>query len=365
MSLHQVDLGTTCKVLSTGEEGTLKKIYHYPTRFEVETADGRVKHYTTHDLEISGVSRAVPQYKSSVFPTPDANFATSSFSPFCAESTIQHFFSTTPDILWKTITSLSLLNVWMPRVQRALPIVDVDRYVSQFSFDRIELKSGTQFKIRPFSLSNYFKCTIKSFKPEKELILEMRFSPLYKEVITFSLDVHELGVFVKYHKKCEGLFSFLSIRRFYDREAHTLSSLDSIVPKVDFNQTESESSQDSTESQWGGFGSREEYIAYAINMGIQGNMDVINSISEKPTRGLAKAGLVRAKRTGAVPPMPEISSTPASIEEPSSSESEDELIARLIADGISGDMDEINALESRVLRGKIKAAIVKAKRAKS
>ena len=35
---------------------------------------------------------------------------------------------------------------------------------------------------------------------------------------------------------------------------------------------------------------------------------------------------------------------------------------KLIADGIDGNMDEINALEDKVMRGKIKAAIVKAKR---
>ena len=45
-------------------------------------------------------------------------------------------------------------------------------------------------------------------------------------------------------------------------------------------------------------------------------------------------------------------------------ESDDDLIARLVADGVNGNMDEINSLENRVLRGKIKAAIVKAKRSK-
>ena len=38
-------------------------------------------------------------------------------------------------------------------------------------------------------------------------------------------------------------------------------------------------------------------------------------------------------------------------------------IDRLIAKGLDGDMDEINALDNRALRGKIKSAIVKAKRA--
>ena len=36
---------------------------------------------------------------------------------------------------------------------------------------------------------------------------------------------------------------------------------------------------------------------------------------------------------------------------------------RLINDGLDGNMDEINSLDDRVLRGKVKAAIVKTKRA--
>jgi hypothetical protein len=44
-------------------------------------------------------------------------------------------------------------------------------------------------------------------------------------------------------------------------------------------------------------------------------------------------------------------------------EPEEALITRLVEAGVGGNMDEINALDSRVLRGKIKAAIIKAKRA--
>ena len=44
-------------------------------------------------------------------------------------------------------------------------------------------------------------------------------------------------------------------------------------------------------------------------------------------------------------------------------EGEQELIDRLVLDGVEGKMDEINALENKVLRGKIKAAVVKQKRA--
>jgi hypothetical protein len=62
--------------------------------------------------------------------------------------------------------------------------------------------------------------------------------------------------------------------------------------------------------------------------------------------------------------MPEIPDTAPESNESSESESEAQLIERLIATGLSGDMEEINALENKVIRGKIKSAIVKAKRQK-
>ena len=51
-----------------------------------------------------------------------------------------------------------------------------------------------------------------------------------------------------------------------------------------------------------------------------------------------------------------------SIKEIINEESEGDLIKRLVSEGIKGNMEEINSLENKVLRGKIKAAIVKAKR---
>ena len=45
-------------------------------------------------------------------------------------------------------------------------------------------------------------------------------------------------------------------------------------------------------------------------------------------------------------------------------QTKEEIMTRLIPLGLDGNMDEINALEDRVLRGKIKAAIVRAKRDK-
>ena len=77
--------------------------------------------------------------------------------------------------------------------------------------------------------------------------------------------------------------------------------------------------------------------------------------------------LVKIKR-GALerPPMPEDPSAPATPTKTGSAEQENEeqLILRLVKAGVDGNMDEIKALDNKVLRGKIKSAIVKVKRGK-
>ena len=62
--------------------------------------------------------------------------------------------------------------------------------------------------------------------------------------------------------------------------------------------------------------------------------------------------------------MPEVSAATPAESNTSDSETDEQLIERLVAAGLGGDMEEINSLENKVLRGKIKAAIVKAKRKK-
>ncbi len=77
------------------------------------------------------------------------------------------------------------------------------------------------------------------------------------------------------------------------------------------------------------------------------------------------AMMVKIKRGKAEkPPMPSLDSPANGVSQVSESESEESLMKRLIAKGINGDMDEINNLDNKVLRGKIKAAIVKEKRVK-
>jgi len=113
------------------------------------------------------------------------------------------------------------------------------------------------------------------------------------------------------------------------------------------------------------FASNEDLIAFVVNKALDGDMDPINGIPEKPLRGKAKAAMIKAKRTGERPTLPDVADAFAStpLTAPAENESEEELITRLVDAGAQGNMDEINALDNKVLRGKIKAAVFRAKRA--
>jgi len=117
----------------------------------------------------------------------------------------------------------------------------------------------------------------------------------------------------------------------------------------------------------GGFESlsREDQVAYLVNKALDGDMDAVNNFQDKVIRAKAKAMMVKIKR-GSVerPAMPNIDAIPNNESQSNEkSESDEEKIKRLTAKGLEGDMDEINALDNKVVRGKIKAAIIKAKRA--
>jgi hypothetical protein len=111
--------------------------------------------------------------------------------------------------------------------------------------------------------------------------------------------------------------------------------------------------------------SSDDLIAIAVHKALDGDKEYINGIENKATRGKAKALVVKINRGKSErPPMPEIQKAQP-ITDAVPQETEEKLINRLIGDGVAGNMDEINALENKVLRGKIKSAVVKAKRAKS
>ena len=377
--------------------------------------------------------------------------------PFFAETIVKQNFGSTPALVWGALTQLSDYNFWFPGILRLLPVVKTDRYVHRYSFDQFKFAPGSEIRLRPFSLSPTFKGQITAIEDNKQLVMEMRFNPLHKETVVFNLEATAEGTSVTCRRFSRGLFSWMTLWGFSKNKSKILDNLGYFIPEQIIEEKPEESELTDSGPQF----SREAIIARAVQAGLDGNLDLVNAIPDKPTRGLAKAMLVQSKRKGNVlpehlvkalsedpiattktnkpaikspdtallpafenkddlisyvvnraldgdnesinaisdkptrgkakammvkikrgaverPKMPELSqpaSAPASDEslskEPElqetseNKESDDDIISRLIATGLGGNMDEINALESRVLRGKIKAGIVKAKRAKN
>ena len=364
MILNRIDLGTACTVRNSGEAGILKKIYFYPTKYEIEFLDGNIKHYSSKDLEFEGIEQ--PEAKLQAPPVPQNGVGENwtAWDPFTGESIVKHHFSTTKDIMWQMITSLNMYNVWFYGIQRALPVLDIDRYVHKYSFTHLNLEPGSFFKIRPRTIAPYFKCRIITVEKEKEFGFTFRTSPLVSEYVQFTIEETELGVWVTCRRTSKGLFSFLTQFN-WPAKSRILQKLDIIVPKVDFTKKDEQTGAGAdSANQFGGFASRQDYIDYAINMGMENNMDFVNAIPEKPIRGMAKAGIAKAKRNGITPPKPDkpsgavTSATGGGIDALSSKE----LVALLVNKGLDGDMDTVNAHSDKVTRGKAKAMIVKIKR---
>ena len=121
--------------------------------------------------------------------------------------------------------------------------------------------------------------------------------------------------------------------------------------------------------------SNDDIIATVVNQALDGDEGPLNELTDKVLRAKSKSLIMKInKGTAERPAMPDSNSSSAnddgsvetqldnSTKEIINKESEGDLIERLVSEGIKGNMEEINSLENKVLRGKIKAAIVKAKR---
>ena len=92
---------------------------------------------------------------------------------------------------------------------------------------------------------------------------------------------------------------FLSLWGFTNKKSKILENLGYFIPeektKVETQDKNGHTAQAPTLS-------RNATIAQATQAGLDGNMDLINAIPDKPTRGLAKAALVQSKRKGGTLP---------------------------------------------------------------
>ena len=303
MILNRLEPGTQCKVLSTGETGILKQIYFYPTKFELEFPDGRISHYTTKQLEIDGVSQVEATYNSPSIPKDGKGECWSNWFPFQHESVVEHHFDTSIDIMWKMLTSLEMYNIWFFGIQRALPVNEVERYVHKYSFEHFDLAPGKYFKTRPKSLAPYFNSRIMTIEKGKEFGFSFSTNPFVEEYIHFSLRESKNGVWVKCSRNSEGIFSLLSHFN-WEEKSKIFLKLDNITPKIEQlyedNADKSENGADFSQN---------------------------------------------AKQSGGLESL-----------------SQNEQVAYLVNKGLDGDMDSVNSNQSKVIRGKVKAMIVKINR---
>ena len=371
MALNRIELGTKCTVKSTGEVGTLKKIYFYPTKYELEFSNNQFGHYSITDLEINGIKQSDVKRIAPKIPDKGIGERWSFWSPFKGASQIKHHFLTSKEIMWTMLTSIEMYNVWLHGIQRALPILDTKRYVHRYSFDKFILKPGESFKIRPKTLAPYFKCRIMTIEKEKKFGFTFQTTPLYKEYIDFTIEESGTGVWVTLNRKSSGFFSFLSEFN-WEEKSKSLLNLEKITPLInkpdDSEELPDGSSKGSGNVQGGGISSlsKENIVFYLVNKGLDGDMDAVNNHNDKVARGKAKAMMIKIKRGKAEkPPMPDISDTPATVGGGIDSLSKDEMISYLVNKGLDGDMDTVNNHNDKVVRAKAKAMMVKIKRGKA
>ena len=431
-ALNQIELGTPCVIKETGQPGTLQRIFYYPTKYLIKSDDGDFNYFTTHEISFEGYDRSKTTLNVPEVPHDGVGERLASFVPFEAISLTEHHFLSSKKILWEMLTSLETYNLWFTGIQRAIADVKSERYVHKFSFDQLPLKPGSYFKIRPATLAPWFRCRIVTVEKEKEFGFDFRMSPLFSEYVSFTIEESKTGVFVSCTRVSKGLFSFLSLYNWNKNKSKILERLADITPVIEkVTKTEDIKNVGADVSTQTNQLSREDNISIVVNKALDGDMESLNALTDKITRGKAKALIIRINRGSAErPPMPDTStasSAPADVAElsredtialavnkaldgdeeainnisdkvarakskallmkikkgaaerppmpnasPSSSKdssetknkNDDELMDRLIASGLKGDMEEINSLDNKVLRGKIKAAIVKAKRKK-
>ncbi|MFL3051348.1 MAG: hypothetical protein ACJZ02_06645 [Candidatus Neomarinimicrobiota bacterium] len=277
------------------------------------------------------------------------------------------------EVIWNKLLDMSSYRLWYPWVRRLKVTNDhVDRWVHKHSLLKYEMEVGSTFRIQPFFGAPFNRCRFITIDPQKKLVMEMRFFPLNKEIVTFNLMHYKNCVELSYSSTSNSLFNFMTALMFSWQGKKILRNFNEILPDIDYSKEVSEESSATAQ-----FTFDENFINALISKAYNEGVDILNVISEKIVRAKAKSGLVKAKRAGSPPhaspesldlvnqflsggTAPAINVTPKTT--PTPDVPEDILINQYILKGLDGDMDIINAIEDRVFRSKVKSGLTKAKR---
>ena len=370
MSFHQVQAGTQVTVRSTGNAGLIKKVYYFPTMYKVELDNGTVEKFTTHEIEIEGTSLENPGIIEEAISRKLSSGKSYEVSLLNVKTIVWQEIKGDISAVWERLISLKDYHLWYPGIQRMLPLNDMGRYVHHYSFERFDIKPGSHVRTRNNALFPFLNGRIMGMEKEKLFTLSLRINPILKELVQFELEESDDKVLVTCARTYKGLFSLIGYMGFHRSKSLLLKDFQKIFfPQITDKQNKKEKKSAETDSV--PVMDRTTTIAYAVNKGMAGNMDFINSIPDKPTRGLAKAALVRAKRTGIIPPMPDIPSAkdaPGTPKPKTTSggvpifEDIQDLIHYAVNLALDGNMDVINGISDKPTRGKAKALMIKSKR---
>ena len=363
--------------------------------------------------------------------------ASSFLYPFSSRTVVKHNFMTSPETVWKAITNLSEYNFWFPGILRLLPAIsNSQRYVQQYSFDSFHFAPGSEILVRPLSILPALKGRILSIENNKSLKMEMQMSPFHKEMVFFDLQKSPEGTSVTCERLSDGPFSWLSVVGFEKNKSKVLSNLANLLPVEILDEPVKSKEKEAAvvNAPVAGipqFANKNDTAAYIVNKILDGDSNIIKTITDKVISGKSKALIIKInKGTAERPPMPAggTAAAPAAAAEPAfanrdehvafvvnkvldgdsaildalddkvvkaksksmimkinkgtaerppmpaggtaaapaaaepAAENKEDLMSRLIKDGLGGKMDEINKLDDKVLRAKVKSGIMKAKR---
>jgi len=308
------------------------------------------------------------------------------------------------EVIWKYITDMSNYHLWFPWVYNLTVTNDhVNTYTKKHSLIEYNMKVGSQFKIQPFFGLPALKCRFLRLDKQKNLTLEMGFFPFNKEIVNFNLVHYKNCVEINYSSRSNGIFSFISIPMFAWIGKDILTNLQKVLPniKIKIDDTEQEivllpineyikKGSDGDLNLINSIPDRmiraqvkgallslstSEYVEKAIN----GDKNIIDGISDIKLKTKVKAAFLKAKRTGVITPQFDAVSDQNNTESTQSQKdksitqtsqvttkdntNDNEMtIEEYIQKALSGDEQIVNTIENRVLRAKVKAGIVKAKR---
>jgi hypothetical protein len=136
MSLHQVKIGTQVTVRATGDIGSIKEVYNYPTTYKVELFNGSEKKYKTHDLDIEGTTTTEPGIIGEKISKRLNSGKDYNVGLLHVKTVVWQEIKAGISDVWIRIISLKDYHLWYPGIQRILPLNDMGRYVHHYSFDQ-------------------------------------------------------------------------------------------------------------------------------------------------------------------------------------------------------------------------------------